>query len=82
MFTTLAPPCSLTLAKKRSFLLTSTLALVVLYSFGGTQTASKDPTASISGRVTIDGKGVAGITVAAMTSSSPLDDRTVRQDNN
>jgi protocatechuate 3,4-dioxygenase beta subunit len=35
------------------------------------------PTASISGRVTIDGKGVGGITVVATTSSSPLDNRTV-----
>src|SRR5215510_6782912 len=78
MFTTLAPPCWLALAKKRSFLLTSTLALLVLYSFGGSaQTPNKDPTASISGRVTVDGKGVAGITVAATTSSSPLDNRTV-----
>jgi protocatechuate 3,4-dioxygenase beta subunit len=78
MFTTLAPPSRLARAKKRSFLLTSTLALLVLYSFGGSaQTPGKDPTASISGRVTIDGKGVAGITVAATTSSSPLDNRTV-----
>jgi len=52
--------------------------LLVLYSFGGNaQTPSKAPTASISGRVTIDGEGVAGITVAAATSSSPLDRRTV-----
>ena len=74
MFTTLVPPCSR--AKKRSLLLTSTL--LVLYSFSGSaQTPSKAPTASISGRVTIDGKSVAGITVAATTSSSPLDNRTV-----
>ena len=78
MFTTLVPPCWLARAKKRSLLLTSTLLLLVLYSFGGSaQTPSKAPTASISGRVTIDGKGVAGITVAATTSSSPLDNRTV-----
>src|SRR5687768_7180637 len=78
MFTTLIPPCWLARAKKRSLLLTSTLLLLVLYSFGGSaQTPSKAPTASISGRVTIDGKGVAGITVAATTSSSPLDNRTV-----
>src|SRR5688572_31824317 len=76
MFTTLIPPCWLARAKKRSLLLTSTLLLLVLYSFGGSaQTPSKAPTASISGRVTIDGKGVAGITVAATTSSSPLDNR-------
>jgi protocatechuate 3,4-dioxygenase beta subunit len=78
MFTTLVPPCWLARAKKGSLLLTSTLLLLVLYSFGGSaQTPSKAPTASISGRVTIDGKGVAGITVAATTSSSPLDNRTV-----
>src|SRR5215510_10387736 len=77
MFTTLAPPCWLALAKKRSFLLTSTLALLVLYSFGGSaQTPSKAPTASISGRVTIDGKGVAGITVTATTSTSSWEKRT------
>jgi protocatechuate 3,4-dioxygenase beta subunit len=77
MFTTLAPPCRLSRAKKRSFL-TSTLALLILYSFGASaQTPSKDSAASISGRVTIDGKGVAGITVAATISSSPLDNRTV-----
>jgi protocatechuate 3,4-dioxygenase beta subunit len=65
-------------AGKRSLLLTSTLLLLVLYSSGGSaQTPAKAPTASISGRVTIDGKGVAGITVAATTSSSPLDNRTV-----
>jgi len=52
--------------------------LLVLYSFGGSaQTPAKTQTASISGRVTIDGKGVAGITVAATTSNSPLDNRTV-----
>ncbi|HEU4835157.1 MAG TPA: carboxypeptidase regulatory-like domain-containing protein [Pyrinomonadaceae bacterium] len=78
MVTTLIPPCWLARAKKRSLLLTSTLLLLVLYSFGGNaQTPSKPPTASISGRVTIDGKGVAGVTVTATTSSSPLDNRTV-----
>lgn len=78
MFTTLASPYSLARAKQRSRLLPSTLLLLVLYSFGGSaQTPSKAPTASISGRVTIDGKGVAGITVAATTSGSPLDNRTV-----
>jgi protocatechuate 3,4-dioxygenase beta subunit len=51
--------------------------LLVLYSSGASaQTPGKNPTASISGRVTIDGKGVAGITVAATTSSSPLENRT------
>jgi len=44
---------------------------------GSAQTPTKAPTASISGRVTIDGKSVAGVTVAATTSSSPLDNRTV-----
>ena len=78
MFTNRVPPCWLARAKKRSLLLTSTLLLLVLYSFGGSaQTPSKASTASISGRVTIDGKGIAGITVVAMTSSSPLDNRTV-----
>ena len=78
MFTSLVPPCWLARAKKRSLLLTSTLLLLVLYSLGGSaQTPSKAPTASISGRVTIGGKGVAGITVAATMSSSPLDNRTV-----
>jgi protocatechuate 3,4-dioxygenase beta subunit len=76
MFTTLVSPYWLARAKKRSLLLTATL--LVFYSFGGSaQTPSKAPTASISGRVTIDGKAVAGITVAATTSSSPLDNRTV-----
>ena len=70
MLTTLVPPRLLARA--------SILLLVVLYSFGGSaQTPGKAPTASISGRVTIDSKGVAGITVAATTSSSPLDNRTV-----
>jgi protocatechuate 3,4-dioxygenase beta subunit len=56
----------------------STLLVLVVYSFGGSaQTPGKSPTASISGRVTIDGKGVAGITVTAATSGSPLDNRTV-----
>ena len=78
MFTTLESPCWLAGAKKRLLLLTSTLLLLVLYSSGGSaQTPNKAPTASISGRVTIDGKGVGGITVAATTSSSPLDNRTV-----
>lgn len=78
MFTTLLPPCSLARAKKRSLLLTSTLLLLVLCSFGGSaQTPGKTPTASISGRVTIDGKGVAGVTVVATTTSTPLDNRTV-----
>lgn len=78
MFTTHAPPCSLARAKKRSLLLTSTLVLIVLYSFDASaQTPREGPSASISGRVTIDGKGVTGITVVATTSSSPLDNRTV-----
>lgn len=77
MFTTLTPPCWLAHAKKLSLLLSSTLLLLVLCSFDGSaQTPSTAPTASISGRVTIDGKGAAGITVAATTSSSPLDNRT------
>ncbi|HEY3582028.1 MAG TPA: carboxypeptidase regulatory-like domain-containing protein [Pyrinomonadaceae bacterium] len=64
--------------QKRSLLFTATLLWLVLYSFGGSaQTPGKAPTASISGRVTIDGKGVADVTVAATTSNSPLDNRTV-----
>src|SRR6185295_1131496 len=56
----------------------STLLLLILCSSGGNaQTPGKSQTASISGRVTIDGKGVAGVTVAAATSSSQLDNRTV-----
>jgi protocatechuate 3,4-dioxygenase beta subunit len=75
MFTTLFPPCWLARAKKRSLLLTS---ILLICSFGGSaQTPTKAPTATISGRITIDGKGVAGITVAATTSTSPLDNRTV-----
>jgi len=75
MFTTLVPPCWLARAKKRSLLI---LCLLVVYSFGGSaQTPSKAPTASISGRVMIDGEGVGGITVTAATSGSPLDNRTV-----
>ena len=78
MFTTFLPPSWLARTQKRSLLLTSTMVLLVLYPFGGSaQTPSKTPTASISGRVTIDGKGVAGITVVATTSSSPLDNRTI-----
>lgn len=75
MFTTPLPPGWLARAKKRLLLI---LCLLFLYSFGGSaQTPSKAPTASISGRVTIEGKGVAGVTVAATTSNSPLDNRTV-----
>jgi uncharacterized GH25 family protein len=78
MFMSLAPQCWLARAKKRSFLLSSSVALLVLYSFAASaQTPGKEPTASISGRVTVDGKGVAGITVAATMSSSALDNRTV-----
>ena len=56
---------------------TSILVLLALYSLGSAQTPGKDTTASISGRVTINGKGLAGIAVVATTSSSPLDNRTV-----
>ena len=71
MFTTLVPPCWLARA-------TSILCLLVLYSFAGSaQTPGKAPTASISGRVTIDGEGVPGITVTAASTSTPLDNRTV-----
>jgi protocatechuate 3,4-dioxygenase beta subunit len=78
MFTSLVPPCWLARAKKCSLLLASSLLFVGLCSFvGSAQTPSKPPTASISGRVTIAGEGVAGITVAATTSDSPFDNRTV-----
>ena len=78
MLITLTLPCWLACAKKRSLLLTSSLLLLVVFSVSGSaQTPGKAPTATISGRVTVDGKGVAGITVVATTSSSPLDNRTV-----
>jgi uncharacterized GH25 family protein len=55
-----------------------TLVLLLLSAFAGSaQTPGKDPTASISGRVTMGGKGVAGLAVVATTSTSPLDNRTV-----
>ena len=76
MLTPLVPPCWSARVKKHS-LLAATMLLLALYSFGSAQTPGKAPTASISGRVTIGGKGVAGITVVASTSSSPLDNRTV-----
>src|SRR5690349_14077375 len=78
MLTTVIPPYWLVRARKRSLLLASSVLLLVLYSFASSaQTPAKGPTASISGRLTIDGKGVSGITVAATTSSSPVDNRTV-----
>ncbi len=78
MFTTLLSPRWLARAKKRSLLLTSTLFLLFLYSLDGSaQMPNKAPTASISGRVTIEGKGAAGITVTVTTSSSGLEKRTV-----
>lgn len=77
MFTTLAPQSWPARAKKRSLLVTLSVLLLVLYSFGASAQPGKPPTASISGRVTVDGKGAPGITIAATTSSSPLDNRTV-----
>ena len=68
-------PASATAKKK---LLLSIPTLVLLCSLGvSAQTLVKDPTASISGRITIGGKGTAGITVAATSSTSPLDNHTV-----
>ena len=79
MFTSLVLPCWLARAKKRSLLLTSTVVLLILYSCDSSaQTPSQAPTASISGRVTIGGKGFAGVTVVAVTTNSSLsDNRTV-----
>jgi hypothetical protein len=41
------------------------------------QTPAREPSASISGRVTVGGKGAAGITVVAAMRSSVFDDKTV-----
>src|SRR5258708_39940286 len=41
------------------------------------QTTAADSNGSISGRVTIGGKGAAGISVVARVGDSPLDNRTV-----
>ncbi len=77
MVTTHVSPCRLARARERSLLLTSTLFLLAFYSFGvNAQTPNKAPTASISGRVTIDGKGVAGITITATTNTSSWEKRT------
>jgi protocatechuate 3,4-dioxygenase beta subunit len=46
-------------------------------SLGGSAKTPARGSASISGRVTIDGKSAAGITVVATTSTSPIDNRTV-----
>lgn len=71
-------PCWLARAKRHSLSSAAFLVLLITCSFGGSaQTPVKDSTASISGRVTIDGKGAGGITVAATMSTSPIDNRTV-----
>jgi uncharacterized GH25 family protein len=74
MFTTHVLPRWSARATKRSFLLALTLSLLV--SGGSAQTPNKAPTASISGRVTIDGKGVAGVTVTATTIIASWEKRT------
>ena len=51
--------------------------LVLCPVFCAAQTPAKDTSASISGRVTVGGKGVAGITVVAAASSSLFDNKTV-----
>lgn len=53
------------------------LSLLFVCSDGVAQTPAADPTASVSGRVTIDGKGAVGITVVAKFADSPWLNRTV-----
>lgn len=78
MFTTLALSVWFSGAKKHSVLSISALALLGFCSLGSSaQTPLKDSTASISGRITINGKGFPGITVTAATTSSLLENRTV-----
>jgi hypothetical protein len=56
----------------------SLLAIIVLpTTFGFGQTPAKEPTASISGHVTISGKAAAGITVVATMSTSVFESKTV-----
>lgn len=59
----------------RLLLLLSVLLLSSLACLA--QTPPKDSSASISGRITVGGKGVAGITIALTSSSSMFDNRTV-----
>lgn len=78
MFIAFALWLSFSSTKRYPLLGISALALLVFCSLGSSaQTPGKDSTASISGRVTINGKGFPGITVTAATTSSPLDNRTV-----
>jgi hypothetical protein len=56
---------------------TGLLSLVFVCSVCIAQTPGANSTASISGRVTIGGKGVAGITVVATLSTSPSDNKTI-----
>lgn len=63
---------------KKTQFLPALMSLLVMCSVCTlAQTPPPDASASIAGRVTIGGKGVAGITVAATISSSPIDNRTV-----
>ncbi len=78
MSTTRTHPRWLVNARKHSLRTASTLVLLLVCFLNcGAQTPAKDSTASISGRVTINGKGVSGIAVVATQSTSPIENRTV-----
>jgi protocatechuate 3,4-dioxygenase beta subunit len=78
MSTNLITPSWFASRKKTWARCASALVALVIFSVSCiAQTPAKDLSASISGRITIGGKGAAGIAVAATTSSSPLDNRTV-----
>jgi len=53
------------------------LSLLFACSICIAQTPAAAPTASVSGRVTVGGKGVAGVDVVAEVTDSPFDNRTV-----
>jgi protocatechuate 3,4-dioxygenase beta subunit len=59
----------------RALLVLALIALPSTFCFG--QTPVKEPTASVSGHVTISGKPAAGITVVASLSTSFFDNKTV-----
>jgi len=78
MSTVLIPLRWLACAGRHSLCVPSALVLLVMCCLGGSaQTPARDQAASISGRVTVDGKGAGGVTVVATTSTSPIDNRTV-----
>jgi protocatechuate 3,4-dioxygenase beta subunit len=66
-------PAMKTLQRIASLLILALLLAVV----GMAQSSSKETTASVSGRVTIGGKGAPGITVVATLNTSFLDNKTV-----